>query len=91
MIRYRLRELMAEKAFRDGSPTTITEVAEKTGIARRVLSSIANKRGYNTVTSNVDRLCRYFDCKVEDVIQYVKDEQVSAIGTEGEKRSKKRK
>jgi len=88
MIRYRLRELIADKAFRDGKPVTISEIAEATGIARRVLSSIANKRGYNTVTDNVDKLCRYFGCNVQDVIQYVKDEDVVATGTVVGKRSK---
>jgi DNA-binding Xre family transcriptional regulator len=77
MIRYRLRELIADRSFKRGSTLTISEVAEGTGIARRVLTSIANERGYNAGIENVDKLCRYFDCVVSDVLEYVRDEQVA--------------
>jgi len=46
-------------------------VSQATGIHRTTLSKIANQRGYNTGTENVDRLCEYFGCKVEDVIEYL--------------------
>lgn len=78
MIRFRVRELIAEKAFRDGSRLTITDVSAATGIARRVLSSLVNERGYNTGTDNVDRLCRYFRCQAGDVILYVPDEELAS-------------
>jgi putative transcriptional regulator len=32
-----------------------------------------NTRGYNGTTDNIDALCRYFGCKVEDVMIYVPD------------------
>jgi putative transcriptional regulator len=74
MIRYRLKELIADRSFKQGRPVTVTEIAEATGIARRVLSSIANERGYNTGVENIDRLCRYFGCAVSEVMEYVADE-----------------
>lgn len=74
MIRFRLRELIADKAFREGRRVTLGEVAQACGIARRTLTGIANQRGYNTVSDNLDRLCRYFGCRIEELAEYVPDE-----------------
>lgn len=71
MIRFKLKELIAEKEFRESRVITLAEISEKTGIHRSTLSKIANERGYNTGTENVDRLCRHFDCDVGDVIQFI--------------------
>lgn len=72
MIRFRLKELMAEKAFQEGKPTTLVEIAEATGIARSTLNRIANVRGYSTSTDVLDKLCEYFGCNVEDLLQHIK-------------------
>ena len=72
MIRYKLREQIAEKMFRENRTITISEVAEQTGIARAVLSNLVNKRGYNTLTDNLDRLCAYFGCELSGLAEYVK-------------------
>jgi len=71
MIRFRLKELLAEKGFQENRRVTLDEVSQATGIHRTTLSKIANQRGYNTGTENVDRLCEYFGCQVEDVIEHV--------------------
>lgn len=75
MIRFRLKELIAEKEFRESRVVTIAEIAKETGIHRATLSKIANERGYNTGTENVARLCRFFDCEVGDVMQYLPEEE----------------
>jgi len=71
MIRFRLKELVAEKEFQEGRRVTLEEIAQATGINRTTLSRIANNRGYNTTTDNLDGLCRYFGCKLGDVAEYV--------------------
>ncbi len=71
MIRFRLSELIAEKAFRERRVVSLAEVAEATGIHRATLSKILNQPGANTVTDNLDRLCQYFECKLDEVAQYV--------------------
>lgn len=68
---------MADKAFLERRTVTITEVAAETGIARRVLSSLANEHGYNTGTDNISKLCQFFSCSVEEVMQFVPDEPIS--------------
>jgi len=77
MIRYKLQELIAEKQFKEGHRVTLTELTEVTGINRVTLSKLVNHRGYSTVTDNIDRLCKFFNCKVEDLIEYVPDETYS--------------
>lgn len=74
MIRFRLQELIAEKQFREGQRVTLTELSEVTGINRVTLSKMVNHRGYNTVTDNVDRLCKFFNCKVGDLMEYVEED-----------------
>lgn len=73
MIRFHLRELMADKQFELGERLTLAQVSEATGIHRTTLSKIANQRGYNASTEVVDRLCTYFDVPVEKVISFIKE------------------
>ncbi|MBD3799596.1 MAG: helix-turn-helix domain-containing protein [Epsilonproteobacteria bacterium] len=74
MIRFRLKELLADKAFREKRRITLSEVSEVTGIHRTTLSKIANQVDYNTTTENLEKLCEYFDCSVCDVAEYVRHE-----------------
>lgn len=95
MIRFRLKELMADKGFVERRVITITEVASATGINRMTLSKIANHPGYSTVTENLDRLCNYFDCSLSQLAEHIPDgspgEKVvrdNTKKTEGQKRGK---
>jgi putative transcriptional regulator len=71
VIRYRLRERIADYQFRTGKRLTFEEIANETGIHRTTLSKIVNHRNYNTTTDNVDKLCRFFDCQIGDLMEYV--------------------
>ncbi|MDB5968317.1 MAG: hypothetical protein JWQ90_767 [Hydrocarboniphaga sp.] len=71
MIRFKLRELMAEKQFREGRLLTINEVASDADVSRITLSRLLNQKGYGTGTETLDRLCRYFGCRIEDLAEYV--------------------
>tara|TARA_R110000782_G_scaffold22228_2_gene59149 strand:+ start:118 stop:366 length:249 start_codon:yes stop_codon:yes gene_type:complete len=71
LIRIRLKEVLAEKEFRDGRVITLNEVSKATGIHRATLSKIANEKGCNTGTDNIDALCNYFECRVEDLLVHL--------------------
>jgi putative transcriptional regulator len=73
MIRFRFKELLADKGFRERRVITITEVADATGINRMTLSKIANHAGYSTVTDNLDKLCTYFNCSVGQLAEHISD------------------
>ena len=73
MIRFKLGEVM-EKRFADGKRFSIIEVATATGLSRVTLSKILNQKGYGTGTDTIDRLCDFFGCKVEDLMEHLPDE-----------------
>ncbi len=79
MIRFRLRELIADLEFRRGNRVKLEDVAHATGIHRTTLYKIGSKRGYNTTTENLSRLCRFFECQLGEVAQYVPDEDVLTV------------
>lgn len=71
MLRYKLKELIADKEFKDRRRVLIQEVADATGIARNTLSKMLNQHGASVRTENLDRLCAYFDCPIEALVEYV--------------------
>ena len=71
MIRFRLTELIADKAFKERRVVPLSEVAEATGIHRATLSKMANQPGANIGTEIIDKLCRYFSCQPGDLLTYV--------------------
>lgn len=73
MIRFRLKELMADKAFKENRRVTLEDISVATGVHRATLSRIANKNGYSTSTDVLDALCEYFDCEVGDIAERVKE------------------
>jgi len=73
MIRFKLGEMIEKKQFIDGQRLTINEIAKSTGLNRMTLSKILNQRGYGTGTDTVDRLCQFFGCKVEDLMEHFQD------------------
>ncbi len=76
MLRFRLKELIAEREFQTGKRVTMEEIAKSTGIHRTTLSKIANQRGYNTTTDNLDKLCAFFDCSIDQIVEYVPDKNL---------------
>lgn len=72
MIRFRLKELIAEKEFQEGRRVTMEEISQATGIHRTTLSKIANNKGYNATTDVLDKLCEYFGVELGKVAEYIK-------------------
>lgn len=71
MLRFKLKERTADKEFRERRHITILEVAEATGITRNTLSKMLNQHGSSVRSENLDRLCAYFKCRIEDLVEYV--------------------
>jgi len=74
MLRFKIKEMIAKKEFDEDRRITIAEVAEAAGIHRMTLSKLINQKGYNTGTENIDGLCQYFQCDIEDLVEYVPNE-----------------
>jgi len=75
VIRFRLKELIADREFHAGKRITFDEIANATGIHRTTLSKIANQRGYNTTTDVLDKICTHFNCPIEKLVEYVPADQ----------------
>ncbi len=75
MLRFKLKELIAEKEFQEGRRVTVAEISESTGIARNTLSRILNQPGWNVRSEHLDKLCAYFGCRIEDLVEYIPDRQ----------------
>lgn len=76
MIRFKLKEMLSEKAFREGKRINLDELSGVTGVNKSTLSRISSVRGYNTTTDNIDKLCRFFGCTVDKLMEYVPDEEI---------------
>jgi putative transcriptional regulator len=74
LIVYKIRELIKKKPLHNGHKVTLSYLAEQIGIQSSAMSKIANNKNYNTTTTTINALCKFFDCKVEDVIEYRPDE-----------------
>lgn len=79
MIRIRLKEMIAEKEFREGRRILVQEVSVGANINRTTLSKIQHQRGFNTSLETINALCRYFECKVEDILEYVPDSEIENL------------
>jgi putative transcriptional regulator len=73
MIRFHLKKLIADWEFERGRRLTLDELSQATGIHRTTLSRIANLKGYNTTTDNIDAICRFFACEVQQVMEYLEE------------------
>jgi putative transcriptional regulator len=76
MLRFRLKELIAEKEFQEGRGVTMIEIADATGVHRLTLAKVANHRGYNPTADVLDRLCSYFKCRIEQLVEHIPEENI---------------
>ncbi len=81
MIRFRIRERIADMSFKSGQRVTLESVAEATGIHRATLSKLTSQRPYNTTTDNLDKLCTFFGCTWAEIAEYVPDDLAPGGGT----------
>jgi len=92
MIRFRLAERIADREFKERRQIQLLEIAADSGVGRMTLSKLLNHHGASIRTEYLDRLCRYFGCRVEDLIEYVPDEDLqSAAKAERLRRPRNRK
>ncbi|WP_061018166.1 MULTISPECIES: helix-turn-helix domain-containing protein [Vibrio] len=71
MIRYKIKELVEIKSLREKRKITLSEVAEAVGVQSSAMSKLANNKGYTTTTTTLNELCKFFECKIEELIEYI--------------------
>ncbi len=71
MIRYRFRELLAEKERQEGRRIPLREISEATEVGVGVLSSLGSpQRRIVTNTRYLEAVCRYFGCGIEELVAF---------------------
>lgn len=73
MVRYKLRELIAERQFQARRRISLEEVASGSGVHRVTLSKILNRHDYHASMEALEKLCRYFGVGVGELIVFVDD------------------
>jgi putative transcriptional regulator len=71
VIRFKLKQQIADLEFREKRRVTIQEIADATGVNRMTLSKMVNQHGAIIRTDVLDRLCEYFGCQVGDLAEYM--------------------
>ena len=55
--------------------TNAAEISKATGLGTTTLSKLRNSKSANVSINTIDKLCKYFDCKVSDLFEYVPDKK----------------
>jgi DNA-binding Xre family transcriptional regulator len=71
MIKFKLKELVAQKEFDEHRIISVTEIGNTTGIGRTTLSAILNNKGKNVGIENLDKLCDYFGCPIQNLVEHI--------------------
>ena len=56
----------------------LKEISDKTGIHMSTLSRIANQKASNTTIGNLEKICLFFDCQIQDLIEFIPDNSTEA-------------
>jgi DNA-binding Xre family transcriptional regulator len=75
-LKFRLRELMAERTRKTGEPCTYRIIYNATGVSPNTLSAMAQGRMKMVGISVLERLLEYFDCEVGDLMVYEEVQQL---------------
>ena len=67
MIKFKLDDLFWEHR------KTAEEVKKATGLSATTLSNIRNEKNLNISLLTLDKLCKFFNCRVEDILEYIED------------------
>lgn len=69
MIKNHLSKLMGERRY------TIVQVAEKTGMSTSTISNLYNEKVKRLDFDTLEKLCKLFNCKIQDLIEYIPDDK----------------
>ena len=65
MIVIKLDDLIWERR------TTSEEIVKATGLGSSTISKLRNSKNANISLNTLDKLCKYFNCKLTDIIDFI--------------------
>lgn len=69
MIKCHLSRIMGEKKLR------VADVARSIGVHRNAITLLYEETATRVDLETINKLCAFFDCMVEDLFEYIQDEQ----------------
>lgn len=76
MLRFRFKALLSDKEFAEGRSISLQEVSNATGVNRMTLSKLANHKGHNATSDVIDKLCDYFECEIQELVQHIPNKKI---------------
>lgn len=74
MIYCRLKQLIAEKEFKEKRKITYKVIQDETGLSSTTIAKLLSYKGVQRIDgSTLDKLCEFFDCNVGDLLIHVPD------------------
>jgi putative transcriptional regulator len=68
MIKCHLSRLMGERRLK------VVDVAREIGVHRNSITLLYNETANRVDLLTINALCKFFDCKIEDLFEFVDDE-----------------
>ncbi len=75
MIRSKLKLLIAQREVATGEKITYESLSAATDLSKTTLNRLAEGKTDRVDFLTLDKLCRYFECDLGDLLTYVPDEQ----------------
>jgi putative transcriptional regulator len=69
MIKCHLSRLMGERRLK------VVDVAREIGVHRNSITLLYNETANRVDLSTINALCKFFDCKIEDLLEFVDDDE----------------
>lgn len=74
MIYCRLKQLIAQKEFREKRKITYKVIQDETGLSSTTIAKLLNFRGIQRIDgTTLDKLCEFFGVNVGDILLYIPD------------------
>jgi DNA-binding Xre family transcriptional regulator len=69
VIKVKLKDAVDAYERRVGTKLTYGALAERTGLARATIESVATRPSYNATLDVIDRLCQALECSPGDLLE----------------------
>ena len=70
VIVVKLREMIRAYEQRTGEKLSYAQLAERSGVARATIESLASRSAYNATLATIDKLCGALECSLTDLVHH---------------------
>lgn len=70
MIKVKLRQAMDKHYTDHGVRLKYSDISAASGLSKATVEAIGSREDYNPTLSTIDRLCEFFNCRIEDLLEF---------------------